>query len=63
LPVSVVIACEHGLVRHALGSLLKRQPGIEVAAEIGISPKVAAQAQAAKASIVLITVDSADSAV
>jgi two-component system NarL family response regulator len=63
LSLSVVIACEHGLVRHALGSLLRRQPGVEVAAETGISAGLTAEARSSGANIVLITVESAESAV
>lgn len=63
MPLSVLIACDHGLVRHALGSLLRRQSGVDVAAETTVSRRVGAEARAAGASIVLMTVESAATAV
>ena len=61
--VSVLIACDHGLVRHALGSLLRRQSGVEIARETSLTPALADEARASGANIVLMTVESADVAV
>lgn len=63
MPLSVLIACNHGLVRHALGSLLRRQTGVDIAAETELTPRLPAEARSAGADIVLLTVDSAESAV
>lgn len=62
MSISVLIACDHGLVRHALGSLLRRQSGVEVAAETAVGLNLPAEARAAGADLVLITVDSAETA-
>jgi DNA-binding NarL/FixJ family response regulator len=62
LPLNVLLACDHGLVRHALGSLLRRQPGIDVAGETSLHAHIAEDALAVGANIVLITVDSAERA-
>lgn len=62
MPLSVLIACDHGLVRHALGSLLRRQPGVEVAGECGLSATIPAEARTSGASVVLMTVDGAGTA-
>jgi DNA-binding NarL/FixJ family response regulator len=50
-------------VRHALGSLLRRQAGVDVAGETTVSRRVGAEARTAGASIVLMTVDNAATAV
>ena len=63
MPLSVLIACDHGLVRHAIGSLLRRQAGVDVAAETAVTRRVGAEARAAGASIVLLTVANAATAV
>jgi len=62
VPHQVYLACDHGLVRHALGSLLRRQPAIEVCGESNLGPKLAQDAAAAGAHIVLITVENAERA-
>lgn len=62
MSISVLIACDHGLVRHALGSLLRRQSGVEVAAETAVGLNLPAEARAAGADLALITVDSAETA-
>jgi DNA-binding NarL/FixJ family response regulator len=61
--LKIFIACDHGLVRHALGALLRRQDGIEVVAEASIGRNVPRDAHTLTADIVLLTVDSADRAV
>jgi DNA-binding NarL/FixJ family response regulator len=61
--LNVFIACDHGLVRHALGALLRRQDGIAVAGETTISRAIGRDARAHEADVVLITVDGADRAV
>ena len=63
MSVSVLIACDHGLVRHALGSLLRRQPGVEIARETGLTVTLGADARDSGANVVLITVENADVAV
>jgi two-component system nitrate/nitrite response regulator NarL len=62
VPLNILLACDHGLVRHALGSLLRRQPGVDVAGETGLHAHIAEDAEAVGADIVLITVDSAERA-
>lgn len=63
MSVSVLIACDHGLVRHALGSLLRRQPGVEIARETSLTVTLGADARDSGANVVLITVENADVAV
>jgi two-component system, NarL family, nitrate/nitrite response regulator NarL len=63
VPLNVLVACDHGLVRHALAGLLRLQPGIDAAFEVGLGGDIAAEARAQSADIVLVTVDSADGAV
>lgn len=62
MPLNVLLACDHGLVRHALGALLRRQPGIEVAGETALHARIPEDAVALGADIVLVTVDSAERA-
>jgi two-component system NarL family response regulator len=50
-------------VRHALGSLLRRQAGVDVAAETGLSARLPAEARSCGADVILMTVDSAETAV
>jgi DNA-binding NarL/FixJ family response regulator len=63
LALSVLIACDHGLVRHALSSLLRRQSGVEVAAECAVTSQLADLARTRSAQVVLMAVDSAETAV
>ena len=58
----VFLACDHSLVRHALGSLLRRQPAIEVCGEGAAGARLADEAAAARADLVLLTVESAERA-
>lgn len=62
MSISVLIACDHGLVRHALGSLLRRQSGVEVAAETTVGITLPAETHAVTADIVLVAVESAETA-
>lgn len=61
--VSILIACDHGLVRHALVSLLRRQPGVDVARETNLTAALGREARDSGANIVLMTVENADVAV
>lgn len=63
MSLSVLIACDHGLVRHALGSLLRRQPGVDIAGETSLTRRLPQEAERTQADLVLITVDSAETAV
>ena len=58
----VFLACDHSLVRHALGSLLRRQPAIEVCGEGAPGAHLVEQAAAARADLILLTVESAERA-
>ncbi|MBF6599315.1 MAG: response regulator transcription factor [Dehalococcoidia bacterium] len=49
-------------MRHALGALLRRQPGIDVAGETALQARIPEDAVALGADIVLVTVDSAERA-
>jgi len=63
LPHTIFIACDHVLVRHALGSLLRRQPGVEVAAEESVTADLPAAARRIGVDVVVIVVDGAQVAV
>jgi len=63
LPLSILIACDHALVRHALGSLLRRQPGVEVAADAPVTSALPEEAHRLGVDIVLIVVEGAAVAV
>ncbi|HEX5479899.1 MAG TPA: response regulator transcription factor [Dehalococcoidia bacterium] len=58
----VFLACDHSLVRHALGSLLRRQPAIEVCGESTPGTHLVEEAAAAHADLILLTVESAERA-
>jgi len=60
--VHVLLACDHPLVRHALGALLRRQSGVRVVAETAVSAALADAARTHAAQIVLLTVDDAGQA-
>lgn len=62
MPSRIYLACDHSLVRHALGSLLRRQPAIEVCGESDLRAELPRDAVAARADIVLMTVENADRA-
>lgn len=63
MALNTFIACDHGLVRHALGALLRRQDGIAVVGETTISRGIGRDARIREADVVLLTVDGAERAI
>ena len=59
----VLVACDHGLVRHALAGLLRLQDGVDAAFEVALADDVAGAARSRGAEIVLVTVESAEGAI
>lgn len=60
--MNVLLACDHRLVRHALGALLRRQSGVQIVAETGVHALLADEARRLSAEIVLLTVNDAEHA-